>query len=193
MKYVADTLNLNDDTSLPDFPMGVALNDFGLQSYYPQMTLGLGINSTLLNVLKSSGKIASRTFSFFAGRMGGIPSAQMEGSMLFGGYDKAKVTGRKFTSPFTPGIQCSTNMVVAITDIVLNFPNGTNVSIFEDTRSQSITACIIPSLPVFMNLPLDPYFANWLSLSNSSLDIFDMGRSVGLNFWNMRYFPGYTP
>ncbi len=193
MTYVTDTLRLDDDTSLLDFPMGVAINDLGTQGYYPQMTLGLATNSTLLNALKVSGKIASRTYSFFAGKFGATSSAQMSGAMAFGGYDKAKVTGKKYTTPLTLGSSCSTNMVVTITDIQLNFPNGTNASIFDGSRSSSITACISPSLPVFMNLPLNPYFSKWLKLSNSSLDVFDLGRSVGLNFWNMRYYPGYTP
>ncbi len=193
MTYIADTLKLNDDVSVTNFPMGVAINDLETQSYYPQVTLGMASNSTLLSALKSSGKIASRTYSFFAGRFGRTSSFQSDGAMAFGGYDRAKVTGKQYTTPLTPGTTCSTNMVVSITGIVLNFPNGTDASLFDGSRSESINACIAPSLPVFMNLPLKPYFAKWLTLSNSSLTVFDLGRSVGLNFWNMRYLPGYTP
>ncbi|KAH6616214.1 aspartic peptidase domain-containing protein [Chaetomium sp. MPI-SDFR-AT-0129] len=193
MEYVADTLRLNTDTSIANFPMGVVINDLEQQGYYPQMTLGVGSNSSLLHALKASGKIASRTFSFFAGRFGGVASAQIDGAMAFGGYDKAKVTGKKYTLPLTSGTACDTNMVVTITDIELNFPNGTDVSLFEGSRSESITACIAPSLPVFINIPLDPYFTRWLEVSDDRLDISDLDRSHGLNFWNMRYRPGQTP
>ncbi|KAK3291752.1 aspartic peptidase domain-containing protein [Chaetomium fimeti] len=194
MEYVAETLKLNSDTSVLDFPMGVATDDLGKQAYYPQMTLGLGSNSTLLNALKASGKIASRTFSFFAGRFGRIPSGHVDGAVAFGGYDKAKVTGRGHTFPFSRGsVGCESDMVVSISDIELNFPDGTDMSLFEGSRSQSITTCISPSLPVFMNMPLRPYVEKMLALSNESLTIFDLQRSTGLNFWNLRYLPGYTP
>ncbi|KAK3898020.1 aspartic peptidase domain-containing protein [Staphylotrichum tortipilum] len=193
MRYISDTLKLNDNVSVPFFPMGVAINDLETQGYYPQMTFGIGTNSTLLNTLKSSGKIASKTFSYFAGRFGGTKDAQMDGAVAFGGYDKAKVKGQRYTTPMMHGTACSTNMVVTIIDIVLNFRNGTNASLFGGSQSESMVACLAPSVPVFMNLPLDPYFSNWLTLSNSSLSVGDLYRSVGINFWNMRYHTGYKP
>lgn len=82
-------------------------------------------------------------------------------------------------------------MVVTIRDIELNFPNGTDASLFTGSEAESITACIKPSLPALMDLPLDPYFAEFLSLTNRSLVVFQTDRSTGLNFWNERYFPGY--
>lgn len=193
MTYITDTLQLSSDTSLPNFPLGIPINDLGTQAYYPQMTLGLASNSTLLNALKASGKIASRTFSFFAGKMGATAATQSEGGMVFGGYDKSKVTGKQYTSPMATGQSCSTNLVVTITDIQLNFPNGDNESLFSGSQSDSITACLSPSLPVFMNLPLQPYFNKWLELSDSNLTIYQMNRAVGINFWNMRYPPGAKP
>jgi hypothetical protein len=193
MEYVSDTLKLSDDVSLEGFTMGVALNDLDTQGYYPTMTFGVGTASTLLNTLKSSGKIASRTFSFFAGRFGAVAAAQSDGGMVFGGYDKAKVTGQKYTYPLTRGTGCGTDMVVVISDIQLNFPNGTNASLFEGSQSESITACLKPSLPVFMNIPLKPYFERWLAMTDKNVDIFTLQRSTGINFWNMRYPAGITP
>jgi hypothetical protein len=194
MTYVTDALKLNDDTSLRDFPMGVVINELeSTQGYFPQMTLGLGTKSTLLDALKSSGKIASRTASFFAGRLGGVSSDYTEGAMAFGGYDKAKVKGKKHTAPLRPGTSCSSDMVVTITDLELNLRNGTNASLFDGSKSQSMTVCIEPSLPGFMSLPLEPYFSKWLKLSEPPTDIFALDRSFGLNFFTMRYRPDGTP
>lgn len=193
MRYVTDTLKLNDNVSVSDFAMGVAINDLETQGYYPQMTFGMGTNSTILNALKSSGKIASKTFSFFAGRFGATKEFQMDGAVAFGGYDKAKVKGQRYTTPMMHGTACTSNMVVTITDIVLNLRNGTNASLFGGSQSESMVACLAPSLPVFMNMPLKPYFSNWLALSNNTLGVEDLYRSVGINFWNMRYHTGYKP
>lgn len=44
-----------------------------------------------------------------------------------------------------------------------------------------------------MDLPLNPYFAKFLSLSNRSLVVSQTDRSTGLNFWNELYLPGHTP
>ncbi|ERS95387.1 hypothetical protein HMPREF1624_08265 [Sporothrix schenckii ATCC 58251] len=196
--HVADTLRLNDNVTLDGFPLSIALSDWGEQAYTPMMGIGLGTNSTLLNLLASSGQIASRSWSYFWGRTtvpGGASgtSEQLDGSVVFGGYDRAKVTGAKYTQSMTatePG--CPSQLLVTITDIVLNFANGSEASIFPASSSAAMTACLTPALSTLMWLPLDPYFNTMLDLTNNS--IYAMGRSVGIYYWNMRYEPsGFDP
>ncbi|KAK3328667.1 aspartic peptidase domain-containing protein [Cercophora scortea] len=185
MNFVADTLKVNENVSLAGFPMGIALNSWGEQGYHPQMSVGMGFNSTFLSALQSSGKIAARAWGMFWGRQGANSNTQLDGSMVFGGYDKAKVTGQPFTQTLSSDrSSCATGMLVTITDLILNFPNGTNASLFPSAKSTSISACIVPDYPVLMTMPFNPFFSNFRNYTNAS---FDGGRSFGLNFFSVRY------
>ncbi|KAK2740554.1 hypothetical protein FQN57_006058 [Myotisia sp. PD_48] len=184
--WITDSLTLNSNITLSDFPIGIALEDWGAQGYHPQAAIGLGLNSTILNTLRSNDKISSRTWGMFWGRAGGSKNAQLDGNLVLGGYDRAKVVGQnhtetlaKFTSP------CSTSMIVTITDIVLNFANGTDESLFNE-GSTSMAACIEPDSPVLLTLPYDPYFINFKSLTSTS----DFGRSFGIYYYAMTYKEG---
>lgn len=190
MDYVSDTLAVGNNTLL-DFPLGIAKDIWGEQAYTPLAALGLGSNSTFLNVLKNSGKIASRTYSLFWGQTGRDSDAQLDGSIVFGGYDRAKVGGSKFTTGRSPDPSCPSGLLVTMRDITLNFPNGTDMSIFDGSKSTAITACINPTLPVFMRIPLKPYVETFLKISSDgAMDIYKMNRATGMNWWNLRYPPG---
>lgn len=184
MSFVADTLTLNSNTTLSNFPMGIALNNWGEQGYHPQVAIGMGTNSTFLTYLRSSKTIGSRTFGMFWGRQVVNVNTQLDGSIVFGGYDRAKVTGRPLKQPLTTNRSvCPTGMLVTIVDLILNFPNGTNASLFSPSKSTSISACIVPDYPVLMTLPLDPYFQNFRNRRKATIP----SRSLGLNFFAMRY------
>ena len=178
----------NTSTSLDDFAFGIPLNDLGQQGYHPMNALGLGFNSTLLHALKSSGRIASRSWSMFWGLNGADSTAQMDGVFVLGGYDAAKVVeSQKYTQSLAgPGSVCSSRMVVTITDMVLNFSNGTDASIFPRTESTVLQACITPDFPTLMTLPTDPYFDAIEALTNASMN---EQRSSGLVYFSNRYLP----
>ncbi|CAK7236425.1 hypothetical protein SBRCBS47491_009632 [Sporothrix bragantina] len=192
VSHAADTVILNgtssNSTTLSQFPFGVPLNDLGQQGYHPMNALGLGFNSTILQALKASGRIASRTWSMFWGLNGADATAQMEGIFVLGGYDKAKVVaGQTTTLPLADaGSVCPSRMVLSITDLVLNFSNGTNASLFPGTASTALQACITPDYPVLMTLPYDPYFKAIETLTNATIE----QRSTGLVFFANRYLPG---
>ncbi|CAK7246400.1 MAG: hypothetical protein STHCBS139747_008030 [Sporothrix thermara] len=200
VSFAADTVVLNGTldspspanttttTSLAQFPFGVPLNDLGQQSYHPMNALGLGANSTLLNALKASGRIASRSWSMFWGLNGAEATAQMAGVFVLGGYDRAKtVPGQMTTLPLADaGSVCPSRMVLSITDLVLNFANGTDASLFPGAASTALQACITPDYPVLMTLPDDPFFKAMETLTNASID----QRSDGIVFFANRYLPG---
>lgn len=197
MTRVADTLRLNANISMDALPMGVALSDWGVQAYTPMMAIGLGTNSTLLNALRASGRIASRSYSYFWGRtIPGGAGRELDGSVVFGGYDRAKVAGSTaFMQPLSAAEpECPSQMVVTIADVVLNFANGSDASLFPSSSSHSaaMAACLTPGLSTLMRLPLDPYFAAMMDLTKN--DVYGMGRSLGIYYWNMRYeTTGYEP
>ncbi|KAI3395352.1 hypothetical protein diail_1408 [Diaporthe ilicicola] len=187
---VTDTVVVTSNLTLEDFPLGVVLTDWGEQGYHPQAALGLGSNSTVLSVLLASNAIASRTWSWFWGLNGPSPSTQLDGNLVLGGYDKAKVRGTGYSQALSTATdRCASGMLVTLADIRLNFVNGTTASIFPSDASAALAACLDPAYPTLMTVPLYPYWTNFETLTNSSAT----GRSTGLNFFDMRYDVGQTP
>jgi hypothetical protein len=184
MSFISDTLSLGKEASLSGFPLGIPRHDWGAEDYHPMNAVGLGDNSTLVTMLKSTGKIASRAWSMFWGRNGALASAQLNGIFVLGGYDKAKTQGRPYALPLADSTaKCPTRMMVTISDMILNFSNGTNASLFPRAASNAIQACIVPDYPVLMTLPLNPYFSRFETLTNQSLQ----DRSLGLVYFANRY------
>jgi hypothetical protein len=182
---MSDTLQLGTNTTLTAFPIGTPLADWGEQSYYPMNAIGMGRNSSLLNLLSDETSLSSHTVSMFWGLEGKQQSSQLDGSLVLGGYDKAKVSGQRYTLPLDSGFQCPSQMVINIADIQLNFLNGTDTSIFPSDASKSsiLSACIDPSYPTLMTLPLDPYFEIFEELTNISYT----AREFGINYFTLLY------
>lgn len=183
--WARDSFTLNSNLTLEGFPLGIPRTDWK-SSYTPQMAFGLGHNSTILSVLKTAGKVSSRTWSFFWGLTGPTQNVQMDGSFVFGGYDRAKVKGKNYTRPLsTLKPTCTTGMLVTIVDIRLNFPNGSSPSLFTGPQSAAMSACIEPDFPVLMTMPYDPYYEYFSTLIGGTY----IGRSFGINFYGMLYAP----
>ncbi|KAL1862646.1 hypothetical protein Daus18300_008444 [Diaporthe australafricana] len=190
LEQYSDTVVLGSNLTLDDFPVGIAQGDWGAQGYYPQAGLGLGPDSTLLSALIDSGTIASRTFSWFWGLDGPGAPEQVDGSLVLGGYDKAKVSGTGYKSAITTGSdRCATGLFMTLSDIVVHMVDGTALSIFTDDSQGLLAACIDPSYPSLTTIPYSPYWYNFQKITNASIS----GRSQGLEWWNMRYDAGQTP
>lgn len=184
LTQVSDIFNLGSSVTLEDFPFGIVLGDWGEQGYYPQAALGLGPNSTLLSTLIDSGTITSRAWSWFWGLNGPSASTQLSGSLVLGGYHKAKVSGTGYTQALsTDSDRCDTGLFATLTDILVNFVDGTSSSLFPQSASTLQAACLNPAYPTLTTMPLDPYFDNFETLTSATIS----GRSNGLNWYNMRY------
>jgi hypothetical protein len=182
---VGDWLNLPHNSLLMDFPIGVVLADWGEQGYFPMNALGFGPNSSLHRALLSKQDIASRSVSMFWGLEGPNKHTQLDGSLVIGGYDQAKVSGPNYTAPLAKNDDnCDTRMVVTITDLVMNFANGTDASLFNGTRNTALKACVDPSYPVLMTLPL-PYFKVFQNYTKQAESGFN--RTFGLPFYSVVY------
>ena len=142
-------------------------------------SLGLGRNSTLLNVLSSAGIIASRTYGYFEGWTGAYAEYQTDGSMVLGGYDAAKVTGSNITLPFAPSDDCACGYVITVTDIKMNLRNGSNISIIGQSGGSSLKACIDGDGPIIITEDI------WWAFTNIT-GVSEIGRSMSaLNYWAM--------
>lgn len=184
--WMTESLTLNSNTTLSNFPVGIPRDDWGQQGYHPQAAFGLGRNSSMLNALYTAGHIASRSWSMFWGRTGIDEHAP--GSFIFGGYDRARTSEKTHTDELNySNDACPSGMLVTISDMVLNHANGTDTSLFNGLRSAAISACIVPDYPVLMTVPRDPYFDRFEKLNNVYLP----KRSFGVYYYGMLYSHDY--
>ncbi|KAJ4269824.1 hypothetical protein NW762_001493 [Fusarium torreyae] len=148
-----DNITLEGAPSIEDFPIGIPRLkwDAGYTLLHP---LGLGSNSTYLNALKAAGAISSRVWSIFWGRM--WVKTPINGSLVLGGYDEEKVIGKNYTAPLvyddytgTPG--CWTGMKVTVSDIRVNFRDGSDKSIFPSNTA--LPCCIVPQRQLLLEAP----------------------------------------
>ena len=133
-----DTLSLNGALELTSFPL-----DLTKQSSWAINALGLGMNSTVLNRLKSMGRTASNSYSMWYGLYGygGPSSAQMDGTLVLGGYDAAKVTGSRLDLPVQAGTSCRTNLVAPLLDMTVD-TGGQSTSILDKPQ----LVCLDPGM-----------------------------------------------
>jgi hypothetical protein len=140
------------NVTLNDYPIGAPGFEFGAQDH-PQGALGLGQNSTLLSTLKDAGYISSRSYGYWWGEDGATPQAQMDGSLILGGYDAAKTQGPNITLPIrTPSISCMSGMYMPISDLSMRFPNGTSAGLIV----VSCLSCAKSLSKMMTNVKLEP-------------------------------------
>ncbi|KAI9826349.1 MAG: hypothetical protein M1832_000266 [Thelocarpon impressellum] len=171
-----DDLAFNSTFQLRKHPLALKREDNSVMN-----SLGLGRNCSLLNSLKLAGAITSRTWGLFNGWTGIDAANQMDGSLVLGGYDEAKVSGPKVTENFTLNQGCESSFVVTVTDVSLNLPNGTVVKILRGGSGSAMRACIMPEFPI-ITLPPDVWKVACPAVGGTFLN-----RSRGLNIWGMVY------
>lgn len=64
------------------------------------VSIGMAVNSTMLNPLESIGRIAARVLGISRDSTGGTSKTQLDGSMVFGRYDRAKVMGLAYRQSY---------------------------------------------------------------------------------------------
>ncbi|KAF4947653.1 hypothetical protein FSARC_13914 [Fusarium sarcochroum] len=145
-----DNITLEGAPAVEDFPIGIPRLkwDAGYTMLHP---LGLGSNSTYLNALKAAGTISSRVWSIFWGRM--WVKTPINGSLVLGGYDEEKVIGKNYTAPlvYDDYIGCWTGMKVTVSDIRVNFRDGSDRSIFPSNTA--LPCCIVPQRQLLLEAP----------------------------------------
>ena len=170
-----DIVTLNANMSLPGFPLGIIR---GRQD--PMNTLGFGLNSTLITRLMTIGAVSSNTFGMFQGWTGELSQHQSDGGLTVGGYDASKIAGPNITLPMVKQDDCTTGLVVSISDINMNLKNGSNVSILGESQGSAMKACIDPNFtPITLSEDI------WWAFENVT-GVNDTGRSVNpTSYWAM--------
>lgn len=162
--WTEDTLTLGNAT-LDSFLVGMP--GFGAgEDFVTQPNIGLGRNSTILNALRAAGQIKSRTYSYWWGVNNAVSSRSVDGQLVFGGYDAAKIMGPNITRKLRePTVSCPSGMYLTITNMILDFPNGTTADMLAPT---ALSACVRLDWPTVVSIPHEPFVARFESLTNTS-------------------------
>ncbi|KAI0885840.1 acid protease [Annulohypoxylon maeteangense] len=174
-----DTFTLNTTSDLADFPVGVPTvkwDDGPIMLH----AMGMGTNSTILNALFKAGRIGSRVWSIFWGRMWVDDDDAIDGSVVFGGYDEQKTIGRGYTQPldFSEDSGCWTGMKVLISKIALQ---DMNANLLEP--SVQLTACIVPQHQLLLNGP-SSIISNFELTTGMKINNFSWGLHGGAYRYN---------
>lgn len=167
-----DTLTLSRDAQLPGIPIkvdmvGRPVNVTSSLEASAQGLLGLSKGSTLLKELKSLGKIASSSFGYAWGRHPESPSGQ--GSLVLGGYDKARASTQRTTFPLNITEGCPTGLFL---------PNVT-VRIWGVNRNWTIQeSCLLPDSELLMATTTDLFTAIMMDRLTHSQNISDRRRGL---------------
>ncbi|RFU26271.1 hypothetical protein B7463_g10065, partial [Scytalidium lignicola] len=174
--FGSDTLRFLSSVSLPHFPFRIPRVNWQAQS----SMIGLGSQSTFMNALQNSGIISSRVWSYWYGLTG--LGQQMDGGVVFGGFDQAKTKGNNYTQSLRDNVpSCPTKIVAIISEITMNFPNGTKKNILGSSHGSALQMCINPTYPL-ITIPFDI----WNTFSDYAGGTF-IGRSLGINLFSMLY------
>jgi hypothetical protein len=144
--------------------------------------IGLGRNSSILEALMAAGTISSRSWGLFWGHTGVDAPNQADGTLVLGGYDEAKTSGPNITRPFNDGPGCT--LIVTVTDLIMNLPNGTDHSIMPDGDGSAMKVCI-SARGTALSLPQN-IWRSFRSVATPDEAEFD-SRSVGIGFWGVNY------
>lgn len=181
-EFAKDDLTIAN-TTLEGFAIGMPGFDFGGLTDM-QANIGLGQNSTILTSLKNSGRIQSRTYSYWWGVDSTSDNVAMDGQMVFGGYDRAKVQGPNITASILPwSLACPSGMYITVTSMGLDFPNGTTADMLS---TSALGACLQLDWPFLASIRNDPYFERFQAQTDTS----SFNNSLGTYWWAPMYQPG---
>lgn len=109
---------------------------------------------------------------------------QIDGSLVLGGYNKAKViTNNNMTETFNY-TQCPTSLLTSLTDVILNFRNGTNTSLWTNSTLLVTAVCIWPSRPMLLYLQLEQ-LQTFMALTGGAFE--NLTRTYEIEYYTMVY------
>lgn len=120
---------------------------------------------------------------------------------MLGGYDQDKVSG---TTNYTANLNytwCEWGTQVEISDISIQLHDNIRQTLFDDVDDSGtngpklpLYACIDPGRATMFRLPYVNYVTNFVYYTNFTSFDENGGtgdvRSIGLNYWNLKYLPG---
>ncbi|XDG04485.1 hypothetical protein ABKA04_004100 [Annulohypoxylon sp. FPYF3050] len=170
-----EELGLEKARNLANFPVGIPGRGWD-NGYTMLHVMGMGANSTILNALLNAGQISSRVWSIFWGRTWVDDDNAIDGSVVFGGYDQQKTTGRNYTQPldFSEKTGCWTGMKVHISGLTVHPRSGGDFNLLSP--NEEFAACIVPQRQLLLEGPQDI-----INEFEKKTDMQNYGQSAGLH------------
>ncbi|KAI9773932.1 MAG: hypothetical protein M1840_006158 [Geoglossum simile] len=133
-----DTATFAGHVRVPNFPFEV-WSDVKSAN---RSSLGMGISSSVLKSLLNADAIPSPEMGLFLGSRS--MSSPLDGEIVFGGYNEARVNGSFYEFPINAGyLRDPCPLQVLLKDVVVSSANGTRTSIMPDPGAR-VPACINP-------------------------------------------------
>ncbi|KAL9619503.1 MAG: hypothetical protein Q9160_005866 [Pyrenula sp. 1 TL-2023] len=177
--YGSDSLALGQSLNLPGFNFYIPRKRSGED--LQMCTLGLGSDSTILSELKRTNQIPSRSWSLYQGLTGEDPAHQLDGGLILGGLDQAKVKGENYTTQLAASnSNCPTRFLVTVTNIEMDIPGQGSISIIGASRGSALQMCISPGYRL-MTLPYDISQNFYGNATGTNIDYGQ--RALGLNLY----------
>ena len=149
VNWFGDNFDLGSDVILRDFEFGSP--GPSKDNAKPLNSFSLSPDSTFLAALKDQGHISSKVWSYWWGADTATKETSQDGSIVIGGYDRAKTGGPSYTGKLDISPTCPTGMVVNVHDLLLTFPNG-STNHFLSPGESDFKACIRPDWKQAINL-----------------------------------------
>ena len=136
-----DTILFNSGLSLTEFPLRINREFTYLANSYNYV--GLRTESLLMRSLIAGTQVSSNAIGYSSGWDGADITHDIDGSLVLGGYDRAKTAGPNLTQSIrTADTQdCLNGFKLSLTDLSLNLSNGRNISLMNSS-DVGHTACI---------------------------------------------------
>jgi hypothetical protein len=157
--FIDEKLDSNWTTDSVTLENGAAFHDWRFGTPGPQLkdgnangqaVIGVGVNSTFINALRTAGNISSNTYSLFWGDE--FTDEPRDGAFTLGGYDEAILGDSMVTKGFTRSEgRCDEGMIVEVTHMRLNHEDGSIVDLLDGLGALNV--CVIPALRAVMAVP----------------------------------------
>ena len=136
-----DSILLDPGLSLTDFPLRINREFDYLANTYNYV--GLRPTSLLMKSLVTGTQVSSNSIGYYSGWDGADITYDVDGSLILGGYDRAKTAGPNVTKSIrtTDTQDCPNGFKLSLTDISLNLRDGRNISLMNSSDIGH-TACI---------------------------------------------------
>jgi hypothetical protein len=148
--WTSDSVTFGDGATIHDWSFGTPSNQKRDENSNLQATIGVAINSTFINALRTAGNISSNAYSLFWGDE--FTNEPCDGAFTLGGYDEAILGDSMVTKGFTRSEErCAEGMIVEVTHMRLNHQEGPTVDLLDGLGALNV--CVIPSLRAIMAVP----------------------------------------
>jgi hypothetical protein len=148
--WTSDSVKLDNGATIHDWRFGTPRPQLRDESSNGQAVIGVGVNSTFINALRTAGDISSNAYSLFWGDE--FTDEPRDGAFTLGGYDEAILGDSMVTKGFTRSEErCAEGMIVEVTHMRLNHQDGPTVDLLDGLGALNV--CVIPSLRAVMAVP----------------------------------------